>query len=160
LGAAQAAPHHRHSTSHKRIHGLAAPRLLAPANNAEEEQIPTLSWSAVSGAAEYEYQVSADSHFNSIVLGSGPGRGTNDTHNRAAALAQPVSDGRYYWRVRGLTAGKEPGPWSSPRRLLKVWSKPPALLGPASGAAIAWPSTPLTLSWGTVPYATEYIVTI
>jgi phospholipid methyltransferase len=160
---AEAASHRRHGhapVKHARIHGLVAPAQLEPANGAHVEQVPTLAWSPVGGAVEYEYQVSADPSFDSIVLGSGKGRGTSTTHNLAATLAQTVTDGTYYWRVRGLTATKEPGPWSATRGLVKSWSATPRLLGPPDGEAITWPSKPLVLRWSPVPDATEYIVTI
>ncbi len=165
-GVTQAAVHghatvkHRKTVTHPKVHGLAAPGLLTPANGAHVEQVPTLTWNAVSGAVEYEYQVAADPHFDSIVLGTGTGKGAASTDNLAAALEKSVTDGTYYWRVRALTASKEPGPWSSTRSLTKAWSEAPQLLGPGEGAAITWPSVPLILSWTPVKHATEYIVTI
>jgi hypothetical protein len=144
----------------KKVHGLSAPTLQTLANGAHVQQIPTLTWSAVSGAAEYEYQVAADPQFHSIVLGTGTGNGTAPTTNLAAALAKPVTDGRYYWRARGLTASKEPGPWSATRSLTKAWTQAPQLLDPANEAPITWPTVPLVLQWTTVPSAREYIVTI
>jgi hypothetical protein len=143
-----------------RVHGLGMPTLQTPADWAHVEQIPVLTWSAVGGAAEYEYELSADPRFDSIVLGSGSGTGTSITHNLAAALSQSVADGTYYWRVRGLTATNKPGPWSAVRTIVKAWSAAPQLLGPANGAAVTWPSVPLLLKWTPVADATEYIVTI
>jgi hypothetical protein len=137
-----------------------APAPRAPDNGAHVEQVPTLTWSAVGGAAQYEYQLSADPQFHSIAIGSGVGTGTSVTHNLAAALSKSVVDGSYYWRVRGLTAAKSPGPWSGTRTLVKNWSTAPRLLGPADGTAVTWPSVPLVLDWTPVPDATEYIVTI
>ena len=137
------ARHPRTPVKNVRLHRLRAPRLLTPANGAHVQQVPTLRWSAVSGASEYEYEVSADPRFHSIVLGSGPGLGRSRTHNLAASLSQAVADGSYYWRVRGLTKGKRRGPWSSTRTLVKHWNADAELLGPSSGSAIAWPSTPL-----------------
>jgi hypothetical protein len=161
LGGAQAATRRPHrATKHARVHGLTAPSLETPADGTRVEQLPAFTWSAVAGAAEYEYQVSADSRFNSIVVGSGTGLGSSTTHNLAAALAKPVTDGSYYWRVRGLTSTKEPGAWSAARSLLKAWATTPRLLGPPPGAAITWPSVPLSMTWTPVPAATEYIVTI
>ena len=151
---------HSKAVKHTKVHGLAAPGLLEPANGANVQQVPTLTWSAVNGATEYEYQVAADRQFHSIVLGKGTGLGTSTTFNLAAALGKPVTDGTYYWRVRGLTKTKEPGAWSATRTLVKAWTQAPQLLGPADGAAITWPSVPLVLSWTPVPSATEYIVTI
>ena len=62
--------------------------------------------------------------------------------------------------MRGLSAAKRPGPWSSPRRIVKAWTEAPQLQGPTEGAQITWPSTPLVLRWSEVPYAYEYIVKI
>ncbi len=144
----------------KRVHGLVAPTLLTPANHAGVQQIPTLTWSSVGGAVEYEYEVAADPAFHSIVLGTGTGKGSATTYNLAATLEKPVTDGTYYWRVRGLTASKAPGPWSGTRELTKAWSQSPQLMAPANGAAITWPSVPLVLEWTPVSSGREYIVTI
>lgn len=167
LGVAQAAvqhrapgKHHHRAVKRTKAHGLGAASLLTPAAGVHVQQVPTLTWNAVSGATEYEYQIAADSRFHSIVLGSGPGKGTSTTHNLAAALEKPVTDGTYYWRVRGLTKTKEPGPWSATRTVVKAWAEEPQLLGPADGSGITWPSVPLVLSWTPVSGAFEYIVTI
>jgi hypothetical protein len=157
-----AAKHHtavKHPKAAKKVHGLSAPRQLTPTNAARVQQVPPLTWSAVSGAVEYEYQIAADPRFDSI-LGSGSGMGTAPTHNLAAALGQSIPDGTYYWRVRGVTAAKQPGAWSGIRTLVKEWTEAPQLLSPAEGAAITWPSVPLVMSWSTVSGATEYIVTV
>jgi hypothetical protein len=151
---------HRGTAKHPAAHKLKAPGLVAPAPGAHVLQVPTLVWSSVSGAAEYEYQVSADPKFDSIVLGKGIGTGASATHNLAAALGKSIPDGKYYWRVRGVTAANKPGAWSATRTLVKAWSVAPQLLGPADGAAVTWPSTPLVMTWTAVPNATEYIVTI
>src|SRR5271165_737903 len=89
VSATQAAVHrrakvkHAKTLKHTKIHGLAGPGLLTPADGAHVQQIPTLSWNAVSGAAEYEYQIAADHRFDSIVLGTGTGMGTATTYNLA-----------------------------------------------------------------------------
>jgi hypothetical protein len=159
LGSAYAAARH-HAAKHRVVHGLTAPSLLSPSSGSHVQQIPALAWSAARGASEYEYQVAADPHFRSIVLGSGPGEGTAATHNLAAALSKSVTDGTYYWRVRGLTKTKERGPWSATWTIVKSWSEAPQPTAPENGAPITWPSVPLVLRWTSVPSATEYIVTI
>jgi hypothetical protein len=138
---------------------LHAPKLASPANGARVQQLPAISWNAVRGAAEYEYQVAGDSRFNSIVLGKGPGNGASLTHNLAATLGKTVSDGTYYWRVRGVTAKDKVGAWSRVRKIVKRWTTPPQLTG-GNGAGVAWPATPLVLRWSSVKYATKYIVSI
>jgi hypothetical protein len=139
--------------------GLSAPALVSPANNARTQQLPAITWNAVRGAAQYEYQVASDRHFSSIVLGSGPGKGTSHTHNLAAALEKDLPDGTYYWRVRALTAKDKVGPWSKVRLIVKRWTIAPAPTG-GNNVAINWPTTPLVLRWTSVPYATKYIVTV
>src|SRR5438105_11789024 len=67
-------------------HGMRSPSLLEPSNGAHVQQIPALTWSAVAGASEYEYQFAADPHFGSILVHSARGRGGANTHNLAASL--------------------------------------------------------------------------
>jgi hypothetical protein len=131
---------------------LRAPNLVGPANNAVVQELPTIMWKAVRRATLYEYQVSGDRKFTSII-------GTGRTHNLAAALAKLQPDAGYWWRVRALTAKGAPGAWSRVRRIVKRWTMAPRLLA-GDGASISWPATPLVLRWSHVPYAYRYIVTI
>jgi hypothetical protein len=161
---AAASSHHRAPAkgghSHPRvIAGLRAPALQSPADNATVQQLPAIVWSAVRGAAQYEYQIAADPRFDSIALGTGVGKGTSQTHNLAGALDKTVPDGAYYWRVRALTAADGVGAWSRVRRLVKAWTDAPQITG-GDGAAVSWPTTPLVLRWNSVPYATKYIVSV
>ncbi len=139
---------------------LRAPALESPAAGARVESAPALTWKAVKGAARYEYQLASDSEFGSVVLGSGAGRGSGATRNTAAALAKPVPDGPYFWRVRAVDAKDRAGRWSAVRSYTQAWTTAPVLKGPAEAAPIAWPTTPLILTWSTVPYASKYVVTI
>jgi hypothetical protein len=137
---------------------LPAPHPIGPRNGASFQQLPAISWTSVRGAAEYEYEISAGSSFNSIP-GAGPGKGTSKTHNLAAALDQATPDGTYSWRVRALTKSGAAGAWSLRRTIVKHWMATPQIIG-GDGASISWPTTPLVLSWSSVPYAVKYIVTI
>ena len=138
---------------------LSAPRLASPGNGARVQQLPALTWNAVRGAAAYEYEVSANSHFSAITLGRGTGKGVSHTYNLAAALEKTVPDGTYYWRVRALTSKDRTGPWSRVRQVVKRWSSAPRITG-GGGASVSWPATPLELSWSAVPYANKYIVSV
>jgi hypothetical protein len=138
---------------------LRAPAPAGPANGIRVQQLPTITWAAVRRAARYEYQIAADPRFSSIALGNGSGKGTNRTHNLAATLDKTVPDGTYYWRVRAVTAKDSVGSWSRTRRIVKAWTTAPQITG-GDGAAVSWPSTPLVLSWSSVPYASKYIVRI
>ena len=139
---------------------LRAPSLELPATSATVESMPTFSWRALKGAAKYEFQLSDDAKFNSIVLGRGPNRGTQVTNNTAATLDKTVPDGNYFWRVRAISAKDRVGRWSKSRSLRKVWSSAPVLQAPLDDAHVSWPSLPLLLRWSPVKYATKYLVTI
>jgi hypothetical protein len=139
---------------------LRGPTLESPASSASVESMPTFNWRPVKGAAQYEFQLSDDQKFNSIVLGRGTGQGSQTTHNTAATLDKGVPDGTYFWRVRAITAKDRVGRWSKSRALVKAWKTAPTLQGPADGFAVAWPSLPLLLRWSAVPHATKYLVTI
>ncbi len=139
---------------------LRAPSLGAPASGERVEGVPALTWSAVSGAASYEYQLAADEEFGSIVLGSGAGKGTSKTQNTAATIEETLPDGEYFWRVRAIDSKDRAGHWSGARTLRKEWTTAPLLIAPVDGASVVWPASPLVLNWSGVPYATRYIVSI
>jgi hypothetical protein len=160
-GATLAASRHHAPAKHTHMHGLSAPRLLSPARGASVQQLPALTWGAVNGAIDYQFQVAADSRFRSLIAVSATaGKGTPSTHNLAAALEKPVTDGTYYWRVRAVSSGNRPGPWSAAGRIVKRWSQAPVQISPSDRGTVPWPSTPLVLRWTAVPSATEYLVKI
>ena len=140
--------------------GPRAPGLQAPASGASVESLPTFSWRAAKGAYQYEFQVSADAKFGSIVLGKGRGRGQQSTRNTSATLDKTIPDGKYYWRVRAVTKSGRAGAWAKSRTFTKVWKATPTLLEPSDETAVSWPSAPLVLRWSSVPRATHYLVTI
>jgi hypothetical protein len=137
---------------------IAAPRQLSPANRASVQEIPSFAWKAVSRAAQYEFQLSADPAFRSIV--GGAGRGSFFTRNTFASVNEAVADGSYYWRVRAIDKNNRAGRWSPVRSVEKRWTATPTLLGPADGTQVSYPRTPLVLRWEPVPGAFKYLVTI
>lgn len=139
---------------------LAPPKLEQPAAGASVEQIETFTWKAVKNAVSYEYQVSADRRFGSMVLGIGFGKGHGKTPNTAVGLKETIPDGTYFWRVRTIDKNKKAGRWSASRSFVKDWSAQPVLQAPAPGGAVVWPTSPLILRWSEVPFAHEYQVTI
>ena len=137
---------------------LATPTPLSPAAGASVQALPSFAWSAVAGAARYEFQVAADVGFNSPVLGRGEDQFF--TRNTRATLKKTAPNGTYYWRVRAASADGSVSTWSAPRQLRKGWTLAPALQAPAHGAVVSHPSNPLVLRWASVPYAAKYLVTI
>ena len=134
---------------------LPAPTLDTPANGANVQSAPIFKWKKVRRAVKYEFQLSADSGFRSIVTG-----GTVDTFNNAYTLDDSLTDGDYYWRVRAVNAKDDAGRWSQGRSLTKRWSARPTLLTPTDEKVISYPSDPFLLRWEPVPNAVKYIVTV
>jgi hypothetical protein len=137
--------------------GLRAPALQSPRDEASLGYVPAFTWARVKGADLYEFQLSADGAFRSIVLGQRSG--SFRTKNTAATINQTLQDGNYFWRVRAINAKGDAGPWSRTRTLRKVWDDAPQLKAPAAGATIDYPN-PLVLSWSSVPRAFKYSVEV
>jgi hypothetical protein len=137
---------------------LRAPTPLEPAAGATVEALPAFAWSAVAGAASYEFQLAADQNFNAPVLGRGEGQFS--TRNTRATVKKTVPNGTYWWRVRSATQAGDTSPWSGPRSLRKSWTGAPSTLAPAPGFPFAFPSSPTRLNWSPVPYAASYLFSL
>ena len=88
-----------------------APTLISPANGlVNDDNTPTFDWNDVSGAVEYQLQVDDNNDFASPVVDQ-----TGLTVS-TYALAFPLDDGVYYWRVRAKDAAGNWSNWSA------VWS--------------------------------------
>jgi large repetitive protein len=132
--------------------GPAAPALLSPSEG-PVDALPPFAWAPVAGADQYEFEFSADQGFNST-------QALVKTKNTRATLKTVVPNGRYYWRVRAVTAAGDPGAWSQTRVLDMAWTARPALLAPASGATLTYPLDAFKLSWSPVAGASEYLVKV
>jgi hypothetical protein len=135
-----------------------APVPSGPASSAVVDRVPAFAWSAVPGAAEYEFEIAADSGFNSPVLGAG--KDDFRTKNLRATLRETVPNGTYWWRVRAIGRSGGASAWSRPRSFAKRWGLTTLLQSPASGATIVYPYTPLKLSWAPVAGARTYLVSL
>ena len=134
------------------------PALLSPANGAVVASLPAFAWNPSPGAHHYEFQVSADSGFNSPVLGYGNDRFF--TGNTRATLKKTIPNGTLWWRVRAATEAGAVSPWSAVRSVTKAWAAAPTLLSPAYDATLVYPAAPFKLSWTPTPGAAKYVVTL
>jgi len=130
---------------------LPAPRLASPAADAHVESVPSFAWKPVTKAARYEFQLSADSAFKSIVKS-----GTFQSPNTYGTVDTALADGAYFWRVRAITTTNKVGRWSQVRAIDKRWTAVPQLQSPGDFATVTYPSTPLVLRWSAVPQAYKY----
>ena len=104
---------------------LGVPHLQRPGNGAKHLQaLPTFEWATVAHASAYQFQISADKRFRSLVK-TGLARGALETPNIAATVDKAVPDGTYYWRVRAVAGKTSTGPWSAARSLRKEWTSVP-----------------------------------
>jgi hypothetical protein len=131
----------------------AVPTTVAPASGTGVDGLPRFAWNAVSGAARYEFQLSADPAFNST-------QASFFTENTRATLDKTLPNGTYWWRVRSVDASGAVSGWSAAWSIDKDWGDAPTLTAPANGADVVYPTTPLTLRWSAVPRAAEYELSI
>jgi protein-S-isoprenylcysteine O-methyltransferase Ste14 len=136
---------------------LKAPVAQAPAAGARADGVPWFSWSPVAGAAQYEFQIAADSGMNAAVLGRGLDRFF--TKNTRATLRKSLPDRTYWWRVRATTAKGAVSVWTKPRAFTKTLSAPRPQ-SPVGGVHVSYPATPLKLVWSPVDRAAKYLVTL
>ena len=136
----------------------AAPVAVGPDSGAVLAFLPAFSWSGVSGADRYEFEISADSGFNSPVLGSNFDHFfTKNTH---ATINKSVPNGTYWWHVRSVASDGSLSPWSSARSFQKLWLIAPTLTAPLDDATITYPTQAFRLSWNPVPGAFDYLLSV
>jgi len=134
---------------------IARPHLLKPTVSAVW-MLPTFAWSAVKRADHYEFQLAADSQFNSPVLG---GAGDFTTRNTRATVRKAPPNGRYWYRVRAVMKSGKVSSWAV-ASVRKSWRIAPQLVSPADGGTFNYPTDPLILRWKPVPGAAKYSVAI
>jgi len=117
--------------------------LVAPANDiTTPDNTPYLDWNPASNASEYQVQVDNNADFSSPIVDSI----TSDTFRTSPAL----SDGLYYWRVRGhnyIAPCNEWGTWSDIWHFVVDTTGPsiPVLVAPTNG--ILTKDTTPTFDW-------------
>ena len=137
---------------------LSAPELWWPGNGATGVVIdPSLTWSAVSGAATYSVQASTSSSFATTIINQG---GIAETSFDANGL---LNNTAYYWRVRAANATGT-GSWSSTGNFTTVAAAPPPPVD-LSAPELWWPGNGATgvvidpsLTWSAVSGAATYSV--
>ncbi|MGN6474226.1 MAG: hypothetical protein ACTHK4_11350 [Mycobacteriales bacterium] len=126
----------------------AAPTLISPANdpNTAVKDL-VLRWHAVSGADQYQVEMSRNIDFTNGEVGL-PGNGLTTATVFEVPLGLPHAS--YFWKVRAIVNGT-PGHWSEAWQFLREWESLIHITQTPS-------STDPTVSWAPVPDASEYRV--
>ncbi len=130
------------------------PTPLYPAANATLS-FPTdavrFTWSAVPGAATYEFEVDDSRSFVGAV-------GYKGLKTTSFVLTEPrTSNQAFWWHVRGVSATTGVvSPWSTARMVTPVWAGTPTLVFPANAATIATQTQELYFDWDPVLGAKTY----
>jgi len=128
---------------------LPAPNLRSPrANTITNNTLPTFWWTTVRGGAAYEIDFASDSAFTNLV-------NSEIVNGSPYTITSPLSDGKYFWRVRAHDIINQPGTWSSARTFTIDTTGPtvPVLSAPANNASTR--RTP-AFKWLSVPTAVAY----
>jgi hypothetical protein len=131
--------------------GPSPPSLSSPSDGVFLLVSPTLSWSTVSGATEYQVQVSDSDDFSTIVSDTVVTTPTN--------VLTGLLDGSHHWRVRSINATGS-GAWSS-IWLFTIDTTPPSapsLSLPSDGSTTN--NAAITFEWGADPDAIRYHVQV
>ena len=137
-----------------RADSLAPPALTGPVAGSTVQANPEFTWAPVDRAAKYRIQVSTNSAFTST------GTWTADVFGPTATPTAELSLGTLHWRVASIDASGTVGAYSPEQTFTKAQADPPALIAPASGAVLSYPSDPAVLSWHAVPGMKSYNVQI
>ncbi|MFN8490673.1 MAG: hypothetical protein U0350_23990 [Caldilineaceae bacterium] len=147
-----------------------APTLLSPENGTKTTGgdaakgatnpplgLPTLSWAAVTGATQYQVEISASPGFATFVINPAP-----TTYATAYIPTIALKDGEYFWRVKAYD-GKIWGPYSEVRSFTKDWSNsgtnlPQLISPPDQSTRTAFTQDDFT--WMPVPGAATYLLEI
>ena len=119
----------------------------------ERREVP-LTWYAVGGAERYRVQVSATPDFSAMVLDRTIDNSAGRANETMKVITDPLSAGRYFWRVQALGAGAE-APFSESQSFeVRVEESASARPAEADRGKSGAPETPAP----STPSATEEIL--
>ena len=129
-----------------------APTLQTPTAGQTVSSNPTFSWTAVTGATKYRFQVSTSNTFTPLTY-------TVDTTNRKATPPADLPLGTLYWRVAGTDGAAGIGPFTN-GTFTKQWGTAPTILAPASVDTFDFPTEPVLFRWQPLAGAKSYTIEI
>jgi len=111
---------------------------------------PTLSWSAVEGAASYQVQISYHNDFSSLI--------TEEILTSESFTTSALTAGNYFWRVRSIDGVGHESNFSSTNAFIVSGSLPP------EGITSEWSrgdsNYDVTLNWEAAEFASSYEIQV
>ena len=129
----------------------AAPANLSPSTGDTVGVNPVLAWDAVTGASKYRVQYSASPTFSPNT--------SADTQELRYAPPSDLPLGVTYWRVAGMDASNNVGPWSD-TQFAKEWGAAPTPQYPTDGATLQFPADALRFTWSPLAGAAKYYLDV
>ena len=130
---------------------LSAPSGLGP-NGPVASTTPAFSWTRVSGATGYEFQVDDSDDFSSPIQAV-------TTTNRTYVPTVRLKAGTSYWRVRANGLNSARSAWSR-AEVVVDGTAPPSPISPIDNAPLEQPESPALLQWSPVSGAVGYQVEV
>jgi hypothetical protein len=130
------------------------PTLLTPANSSITlTPTPTFTWSVVTGAVNYQFQIDKNSTFSSPDI---------DVLTPVANLTvgSILADGTYYWRVRKVDTYGGVGPWSAVWRVNIIQPIPLAVTASLSALSDSFDTATPTFNWNSVEHGATYQIQV
>jgi hypothetical protein len=131
---------------------LAAPVLGNPDPGASITANPIFSWSSVSGAGGYRFELSSSTSFADPLV-------DQQTVATRFTPTEQLPNGTLYWRVATVDSDGSVGSFGSYRQLDNTWS-PPTLVSPTSGTTLSFPSQSAVFTWNPVSGAQSYTLEV
>jgi hypothetical protein len=129
---------------------LTAPVLRSPKSNAVLNNVtPTFWWSGNASYPSFEIQIASDSKFITVIE-------TQTVNGTSHTISTPLSEGKYFWRVRVLLPSLQASKWSN-ASMISIDLTPPAvpqLTSPANSSTTS--RKPVTFRWRNVKDAITY----
>jgi hypothetical protein len=131
----------------------AKPKLVAPANKlVSTVNVLDFSWEDINDGETYSYQIQIDEKSNFAT----PVQDHEGAPGELLYPSDPLADGTYFWRVRGINSVGVAGKWSARWRFTVDTTPPlaPSLISPANLSAIT--DTTPKFSWERIKDARTY----
>ena len=128
------------------VKDIPPPQLVAPADGSTII-LPVLEWEPSQGAVAYQVDLATDSTFNAVEY-------SYTTHSTRLTPKRDISNGTFFWRVRGVDAREHTGSYSAVWSLIKTIPAP-ELVEPVGGASVSIPEFEWKSATGAVAYRLE-----